>query len=239
MEDKVAASGERRLVPRFRRGKTSTGVHIDVDIDDAEAQALIEKDLRSDFIWTSDTTRNDVDDQQRYEWSDDDEERQCWTNDESHAPLIYDLDHVPEQWKMNVEMNERDADHRWIDDDDEHQISLSLRTNDDKDEQRWTLDDSNAHKNQWNLVHSDDQQDRHDLHSNEQLSHKFLTGDDDFLGQVCALSKTRFWSLHLNRSRYISVPKKTMTNTRRSATSQVKTFDRFPLILLFLQSIES
>ena len=198
MEAKVIASGERQVVPRFRRGKTGkNGGHVDVDVDDAEAQALIEKDLRSDFIWTSDTTRNDDDDRPRYEWSDDDEQRLGWTNDESHVPLIYDLDNGPEQWKMNVETNERDA-HRWIDDDDEdqHQASLSLRTNDNDDEQRWTLDDSDVHKNQWNLVHPDDQQHRHDVHSDEHCPQKFLTGDDDFLGQVRSLNKTRFSPRH-------------------------------------------
>ena len=46
----------RKKVPRFRRKYEEKR---DIDIDDREAQELIEQDLKSDFIWKTETTNND------------------------------------------------------------------------------------------------------------------------------------------------------------------------------------
>ncbi|CAF0871791.1 unnamed protein product [Rotaria sp. Silwood1] len=164
---------ERKLVPRFRRKNQNQNC---VDIDDQEAQALIEKDLESHFIWTSDTK-----DDFKYHYDNDqlkESSQQISINDQINQNVIFDIENKSEQlWKNNIEQDDYQL-FQWNDDQQQYKISFSIQNTQEKQHQ-WTLHDNNQQLMQFNLVNQQDQQYKHDLDTNTDNSRKkFIEGDE-------------------------------------------------------------
>ncbi|CAF0805567.1 unnamed protein product [Rotaria sordida] len=164
---------ERKLVPRFRRKNQNKNF---VDADEREAQALIEKDLESHFIWTSDAK-----DDFEYHYDDNqlqESNQQISINDQINQNFIYDVDNQNEQlWKNNIEQDDYQL-FKWNDEQQQHKISFSIHNIQDKQHQ-WALHDDNQQFIQLNLINQHDQQSKHDLDTNTDNSQKrFIEGDE-------------------------------------------------------------
>lgn len=165
---------ERKIVPRFRRKNIKKNL---VDIDDEEAQELIEKDLKSEFIWKSDTNEDfkyQVDDSHYEENS----QQISLFDDNDNSNLVYDIENKTEQlWKTTIGQDESKSI-QWIDEQQSYEISFSLKSSQDN-KQNWTLNDNNQYIIQFNLVNQNSQQYQYDLDKNyENLVKHFIKGDE-------------------------------------------------------------
>jgi hypothetical protein len=162
---------ERKLVPRFRRKNANKNL---VDLDDEEAQALIEKDLKSDFTWTSDTNQEitfQFDSHQHENNS-----QQISIDDQINNQLIYDIDNNNEQlWNINTQHNENDFI-QWTHDQQHQQIFLNVQNIQDQ-QQQWTLHDLNERSIQFHLNNQDNQQYKLDTINNKQQT-DFIKGEE-------------------------------------------------------------
>ncbi|CAF3829330.1 unnamed protein product [Rotaria magnacalcarata] len=169
---------ERKLVPRFRRKNHNKNL---VDLDDQEAQALIEKDLESHFKWTS-----DIADDFKYQYDDyqyEENDQQISINDQTNDNFLYDIENSSEQlWKNNME-NDDNQFTKWTHDQKQNKISFSIETIQHK-QQQWGLDDNNQRSIQFNLINPNEQQYKHDLDTNNDISQKRFIGGDEFRNKL-------------------------------------------------------
>ncbi|CAF3597111.1 unnamed protein product [Rotaria socialis] len=169
---------ERKLVPRFRRKNHSKNL---VDLDDQEAQALIEKDLESHFKWTSDIT-----DDFKYQYDDyqyEESNQQISINDQANVNFLYDIENSSEQlWKNNME-NDDNQFTKWTHDQKQNKISFSIETIQHR-QQQWGLDDNNQRSMQFNLINPNEQQYKHDIDTNNDISQKRFIGGDEFRNKI-------------------------------------------------------
>jgi hypothetical protein len=172
---------ERKLVPRFRRSHANTS---NVDIDDEEAQALINQELSSVYNWTSDTTATLKEYQVDHDTNEQGETRLS-VIDENGASCAFDIDgheHSNVRWKLSVLDND-ESSAGLLDDDQQMCVSLSIESIADR-EQRWSLD---KHKEQHEHVHgldSDEAICQHDLHPSPRHDRLTFVHGDDFPSQV-------------------------------------------------------
>ncbi|CAF3014200.1 unnamed protein product [Rotaria sp. Silwood2] len=169
---------ERKLVPRFRRKNQNKNL---VDVDDQEAQALIEKDLESHFIWKSDTN-----DDFKYHYDDNqlqENNQQISINDQINQNFIFDIENKSEQlWKNNIEQDDYEI-FKWNDDQQQYKISFSIQNTQDK-QQQWALHDNNQQFIQFNLSNQYDQLYKHDLETNTDNSQRSFIEGDEFRNNI-------------------------------------------------------
>ncbi|CAF1048697.1 unnamed protein product [Adineta steineri] len=170
---------EKKLVPRFRRKNANNNL---IDADDEEAQALIEKDLQSHFIWTSDTTdgleKSHQFDNEEYE----ENNQQISIIDDFNQESVYDIDNNQQElWKNNIELNDQQI--KWTHDQQQNKISLNIHSIQDK-QQQWSLYDKNHKTIQFNLIDHDNQQYKHDLDNNNNDQKQTFIQGDEFLNKM-------------------------------------------------------
>jgi hypothetical protein len=167
---------EKKIVPRFRRKNQNQNL---IDADDAEAQALIEKDLQSHFIWTSDTKDDFKYQFDNYQHEDNNNNQQIFISDQINENFIYDIENNNQQlWNINIEDNQNHFI-KWTHDQQQENISFSIQGNQDK-EQKWTLNENNQEFIKFNLNDQNDQLHKYHfdtINQNEQQL-KFIKGDD-------------------------------------------------------------
>jgi len=180
---------ERKVVPRFRRRNANKNL---IDADDEEAQALIEKDLQSHFLWTSDTTED-------FKYQFDNYQDQINNNqhisiqDDNNKELIYDIENNNQQlWNIHTDQNDQQFI-QWTHDQQQNQHSFSLNNN-LNEQQQWTLIDNNQQSFQLNINHQDDQIYKHDLDTKNDNGQQTFVGGDEFLNSVnlCFISNFNF-----------------------------------------------
>jgi hypothetical protein len=170
---------ERKLVPRFRRRNANKNL---IDADDEEAQALIEKDLQSHFLWTSDTIEDfkyqfDNYQDQQYNY------QHISIDDQANKDLIYDIDNNNQQlWNIHTDQNDQQLI-QWTHDQQQNQYSFSLHNNQNQ-QQQWTLIDKNQQSIQLNITHQDDQLYKHDVDTINNDGQQTFVGGDEFLNSV-------------------------------------------------------
>ena len=169
---------ERKVVPRFRRKNENRN---NVDIDDEEADALIQKDLQSHFKWTSDT--NEEIKYQFDNYQHENNSQQISFDDQINQESIYDLQNNNQQlWNINIQDNENHLI-KFTHDQQQQQISLNIHSIKDQ-QQQWSLQDLNHQSIQFNLIHQDDLLYKHDLDTNNQNQQTNFIEGDEFIHKV-------------------------------------------------------
>ncbi|UJR38564.1 hypothetical protein I4U23_031230 [Adineta vaga] len=184
---------EKKIVPRFRRKNANNNL---IDADDEEAQALIDKELESHFIWTSDTINEDF--KHQFDNSEfEDKNQQISFEDENNSNYLYDIhsDGNQDLWKTNSELNET-YEIKWNDDQQDKQIHLNINSIQNK-EQQYSLDNSNQQRIQFNLNDQQQLQNKHDLDTNDHNNHLNFIHGDEFRNQMKFAIESKSDDLHI------------------------------------------
>ncbi|CAF0868442.1 unnamed protein product [Adineta ricciae] len=171
---------ERKIVPRFRRKNANNNL---IDADDAEAQALIDKELESHYVWTSDTINEDFK-HQFDNYQSEENNQQISIRDEIYQNQLYDINDGENEdlWKKKVELDEN-YEVKWSDDQQEREIQFNIHSIQDK-QQQWSLDNQNHERIQLNLFDKHQLKNKHDLETDDPNQEQNFIQGEEFRNQM-------------------------------------------------------
>ncbi|CAF1259763.1 unnamed protein product [Adineta ricciae] len=171
---------ERKIVPRFRRKNANNNL---IDADDAEAQALIDKELESHYVWTSDTINEDFK-HQFDNYQSEENNQQISIKDEIYQNQLYDINDGENEdlWKKKVELDEN-YEVKWSDDQQEREIQFNIHSIQDK-QQQWSLDNQNHERIQLNLFDKQQLKNKHDLETDDSNQEQNFIQGEEFRNQM-------------------------------------------------------